>query len=241
MNFPKLLVITDRQTMQPTWESAILSACQGGARWICVREKNASPRELLELMRRAIRIAEKFEARVFVNGRADIARAGHAEGLHLPEYEIGVEAARLTLGFHTPIGVSVHSLEGAQDAVREGANYLLFGPVFATASHPDTAPVGLEALAAIARSVPVPVFAVGGIDATNAARCLDAGATGVAVISGIWGSQNALSATREIRMALGEKDEPLHSHSTHTENTPPATSPLSAIMNKNGARQTTGR
>ena len=188
---------------------AILEACQGGAKWICVREKDASPRDLMELLARAKKIAEKFGAQVFINGRADIARAAHADGLHLPKHEISVDSARMTLGFHTPIGVSVHDLAGAKRAEVEGANYLLFGSVFETNSHPDGEVAGLEKLAEVVKSVKIPVYAIGGIDASNAPACIEAGAKGVAVISAAWERETA-NSIREIRKSMGEVDAPLH-------------------------------
>ncbi len=208
--FPKLLLITDAARMKPDADSALLAACLGGAKWFCVREKTAAPREILDIFARTQRIAEKFGAKTFLNGRADLARAAHADGLHLPEIELPVSAARLTLGFHTPCGVSVHSLDSARRAHLEGADYLLFGPVFPTSSHPETAPQGLEMLQKVAQGVSIPVFAVGGIDASNAAACLKAGAAGVAVISGVWNAPNIAAAVRELRAALGEREEPRH-------------------------------
>ena len=210
MNFPKLLLITDAVLMAPAPDSALLAACLGGAKWFCVREKNAPPREVLEIFARTQRIAEKFGAKIFLNGRADCARAAHADGLHLPENEISVADARLTLGFHTPCGVSVHNLENARRAELEGANYLWFGPVFPTRSHPDALPAGLDALAEVVSGVSIPVFAVGGINASNAAQCLEVGAAGVAVISSVWSAPDIAGAVRALRGALGERDEPRH-------------------------------
>ncbi len=211
----KLLILTDAAQMQPDFDSALLEACLGGAKWFCLREKTAPPRQVLESFARANRIAEKFGAELFLNGRADLARAAHAAGLQLPENEIAPETARLTLGFHTPIGVSVHDLAGAKRAASEGATYLLFGPVFATVSHPGQAPAGLDSLREIVQNVAVPVYAIGGIGASNAASCVEAGAAGVAAISAIWSAQNIAQSVRELRAVLGEKEVP---HSHHAEN-----------------------
>lgn len=208
--FPKLLILTDAARMAPSPDGALLAACLGGAKWFCVRDKSAAPRELLERFARWQRIAEKFGAQTFLNGRADLARAAHADGLHLPEGEIPVSAVRLTLGFHTPCGVSVHSVEGAKRAQSEGADYLLFGPVFPTLSHPGAPAAGLDGLRAVVQSVSVPVYAVGGIGAGNAASCLEAGAAGVAVISSVWSAPDVTRAVRDLRAALGERDAPTH-------------------------------
>lgn len=210
----KLLILTDVAHMKPDFDSALLEACLGGAKWFCVREKSAPPRQQLEFFARTSRIAEKFGAQTFSHGRADLARAAHAEGLHLPEGEISPALARLTLGFHVPIGVSVHSLEGARRAADEGASYLLFGPVFQTKSHPGQAAAGLEMLQKVVASVSIPVYAVGGISAANAASCLNAGASGVAVISAVWEAGQIAQSVRDLRAALGERETP---HSHHVE------------------------
>ena len=234
MDFPKLLVITDRARMKPGWELALLAACQGGARWFCLREKDAPPREQLDLYRRAARRTEAFRARLFLTGRADLARAAHADGLHLPENEISVADARLSLGFHLPMGRSVHDEQGAQNAAAQGANYLLFGAVWPTPSHPNESGAGLDALRAVCQSVNVPVFAVGGVNAENAAQCLDAGASGVALISGIWDAPDVTARVREMRAALGERDEPHHSHGAPVAaDEGAAKSPFSDIITKN--------
>ncbi len=237
MDFPRLLVITDRARMKPSWELALLAACQGGARWFCLREKDAPPREQLDLYRRAARRTEAFRARLFLTGRADLARAAHADGLHLPESEISVADARLSLGFHLPMGRSVHDLAGAQSAAAQGANYLLFGSVWQTPSHPGQSGVGLDALRAVCESVSVPVFAIGGVNSENAPRCLEAGAAGVALISGIWDAPDVTARVRELRAALGERDEPHHSHAAPVPGDVAALggakSPFSDIITKN--------
>lgn len=233
MTFPKLLVITDRARMTPAWELALLAACQGGARWFCLREKEAPPREQLELYRRAARITERFGAQLFLNGRADLARAAHADGLHLPQGEISVADARLSLSFHTPIGRSVHLLDQAQRAQDEGANYLVFGAVWETASHPGQSAAGLEALGEVCRAVRLPVFAIGGVSAERAAQCLDAGASGVALLSGIWGAPDVTAMVRQVRAALGERDAPPHGHEGASDATGNgAKSALSDIISK---------
>lgn len=211
----KLLILTDSARMRPDFDSALLEACIGGAKWFCVREKSAPPRQVLETFARTVRIAEKYGAQTFLNGRADLARAAHADGLHLPEGEISPEMARVMLGFHTPIGVSVHDLESARRAADEGANYLVFGPVFATQSHAGQTPAGLEMLQKVASSVGIPVYAVGGIDAGNAADCMNAGASGVAVISAVWNAPDSAQSVRDLRAALGEKETPHSHHAEH--------------------------
>lgn len=195
---PRLIVITQRSLMQPSWEVALLSALRGGARLIHLREKDVAPREVLALAFKAQRLAEVYGAKVLVNARADIARAAHLEGVHLPENELSPRDVQSTLGRHALIGVSVHSLETAQRAAQEGAAYIVFGPVFSTLSHPEALGAGLEALHEIATTVSIPVFAIGGIHAENAASCRQAGAHGVAVIRAAWDSANIEVSVREL-------------------------------------------
>jgi thiamine-phosphate pyrophosphorylase len=230
MTFPKLLIITDSARMKPSFDGALLNACLSGAKWFCVREKSLAPREILALFARTQRIAEKFGAHIFLNGRADLTRAAHADGLHLPEGEISVADARLTLGFHLPCGVSVHSLESAQNAAREGASYLIFGPIFPTSSHPEAVGVGVEALREVCESVTIPVFAVGGINTNNATSCLQAGAAGVAVISAVWEAPDVTRAVRELRAALGEVDAPTHGDLARESNQSPPKTGLAALI-----------
>ncbi len=118
---------------------------------------------------------------VLVSSRCDIAIAAGAAGVNLPERDIGLEFARglIRRGL---VGRSVHSLEAAQRAQVEGADFVIFGPIWESASHPGVAPAGVEALAAAARSVSIPVLAVGGVTEERIAECHRAGAAGFAAI-----------------------------------------------------------
>lgn len=201
----RLILITRSQSEAPAAETALLEALQGGARWLLWRDKGAAPRTSMAGFLRAQRLCEAFGAQLYINGRADLARATHAAGLHLPEAELPAEAARPIVGHHLPLGVSVHSREGAIQAQLEGADYLIFGPVFPTASHPGSPAMGMEALADVVEAVRLPVFAIGGIGAAQATDCLIAGATGVAVISSVWDAPSIGGAVRELLDALGER------------------------------------
>jgi len=104
-----------------------------------------------------------------------------AAGVNLPESDVPVAAARMLLGVRL-IGRSVHSIGSAQAAEREGADYVIFGPVWESASHPGTAPAGLAALTRVARSVRIPVLAIGGVTVERVAEVLASGAAGYAAI-----------------------------------------------------------
>jgi thiamine-phosphate pyrophosphorylase len=118
---------------------------------------------------------------VVISSRCDIALTAAAAGVNLPESDISVEVARSLLGERL-VGRSVHSIDSALRAETEGADYVIFGPVWASASHEASAPVGIRALAEVARSVGIPVLAIGGVTEERVAECLDAGAAGYAAI-----------------------------------------------------------
>lgn len=119
---------------------------------------------------------------LLVSARLDVALAVGAAGVHLPEHDLPVAAARRLAG-PMLVGRSVHSSEAARETAAEGADYLLFGPVFETRSHPARIPAGLAALAKVVAAVNIPVLAIGGLDAERAPDCLAVGAAGYAAIT----------------------------------------------------------
>ena len=203
MTLPRLLLVTDRHQMRPSFTGALEAALRGGARLIQLREKTLSPREVFTLALQTQPLVERFGAHLLINSRADIARAVHAAGVHLPEDDIAPAEARLSLSQYSLCGASVHSVEAAQRATAEGADYLVFGPVFPTASHPTTAPAGIEKLTAVVRATPRPVYAIGGVTDISARQCREAGAYGIAVMSAVWQAENVANAVRALNSALG--------------------------------------
>ena len=187
----------------------IAVAAAAGVDWIQIREKDLSGKECSLFTREAMRLAaspptgaagkarvssknraahEQVSTRILVNDRLDVALTSQAGGVHLGKKGLPPEdALRLVKSLHREkdfrIGVSCHSLEAAKAAERGGADYLFFGPVFATPSKAVYgAPQGLQRLAEVCRSVALPVLAIGGITLENAADCLSAGASGIAAI-----------------------------------------------------------
>jgi thiamine-phosphate pyrophosphorylase len=205
MTLSRLLLITDRHLMAPSFEAALEAALRGGARRLQLREKDLTARGVLSLARAAQTLCAAHGARLVVNARADIARLAGAAGVHLPEDGLPPERARLSYP-HAGVlcGVSVHSAAAARRAQNEGADYLLFGPVFSTASHPGQAPAGLAALREVSGATSLPVFAVGGVEAAQVRACREAGAYGVAVIRAVWQAPDVEAATRVLLNALGE-------------------------------------
>jgi thiamine-phosphate pyrophosphorylase len=118
---------------------------------------------------------------VIVSSRCDVALTSGAAGVNLPERDIPVAGARTLLGRRL-VGRSVHSIEAAQQAERDGADFVIFGPVWASTSHPDSPPAGIAALEEVAHSVLIPVLAIGGVTEQRIAECHAAGAAGYAAI-----------------------------------------------------------
>lgn len=152
-----------------------------GVDMIQVRAKNLPARELLVMVKRVV--AEVMGVPVLVNTRADIALECGAQGVHLPSDSPSPERIRAIAPAGFLIGVSCHNIDELMRAAREGADFAVYGPIFATRSHPNAQPIGLDALSAATRSVQLPIYALGGITEQNAMLCIGAGAVGVAGIS----------------------------------------------------------
>lgn len=198
---PLLCYVTDRLALSPAAYAEareallqrIADASDAGVDWIQIRERDLSGREYSLLVREALQrvansVAHQPRARILVNDRFDIAIAVQADGVHLGETSLPPqEAKRLVALLHREndflMGVSCHSLEAARRAEQSGADYLFFGPVFATPSKALYGPPqGLERLAEVCRAVSLPVLAIGGITLENCSRCCSAGASGIAAI-----------------------------------------------------------
>jgi thiamine-phosphate pyrophosphorylase len=151
--------------------------------YIQVREKDLEARALLDFVERIVAAVCPFASRVLVNSRADIALATGAAGVHLPANPIPLRNWRTITPEGFLISVSCHSLKEVTRAEGEGADFVLFGPIFPTRSKPLAKPVGLEGLREAAGAVKIPVLALGGVGAANAAQCVEAGAAGIAGIS----------------------------------------------------------
>jgi thiamine-phosphate pyrophosphorylase len=199
-----IYLITDRhQVGAHGFLPTIDSALQAGIRAVQLREKDLVPPALLALARDVRALTARAGARLIINGRLDVMFAVDADGVHLRSESVPTHTVRRVIGPNKFLGVSTHSMEEAQRAADEGADFVTFGPVYDTPSKIRYGrPVGLAALAAVCRRVRVPVYALGGISRANIPEVLGAGAYGVAMISEIMSSRDVRRAALECVEAL---------------------------------------
>jgi thiamine-phosphate pyrophosphorylase len=208
---PLLCYVTDRRSLAGEPELSlklqikkIELAAKAGVDWIQLREKDLSVRELVKLGKQAMMLAGSGTS-VVVNDRVDAACAAGARGVHLGEHSLPVEETRRLLSERFPkdnfcLGVSAHSLERARQAEEAGADYVIFGPIYATPSKASFGePQGVARLRELCRQLKIPVLAIGGIKLENAAECFRAGALGIAAIRLFQDAEDLEAVVRELR------------------------------------------
>jgi thiamine-phosphate diphosphorylase len=164
-----------------------------------IRSRTLSGKELCRLALLTRESSTEAGSAVFINDRADVACAVGADGLHLPAAGLPVEAARRILGGGEFVGCSTHSVKEAHAARDAGADYVFFGPIWKTDSHPDWEPVGPDAISEIEG---IPVIAIGGVTPQLAATAIRAGAYGVAAISSLWHVHDPNVAARRMLLSF---------------------------------------
>jgi len=174
-------------------------ALEGGVKAIQLREKDLSGKELFILAEKTRRLCQRYEAALLINDRLDVALAVDAAGVQLGKSSLPLPDARALLGNNRYIGASVHSLEEAQYAEIDGADFIVFGPVYFTPSKAAYgAPQGVPALKKIVEIARLPVYAIGGIKPDNITELRSACVKRVALISAIVEAPQPKQATEEI-------------------------------------------
>jgi len=199
--FGKLCVITDIvvQNKYSHFDIAVM-AIKGGADIIQFRDKNMSTKELIETAI-MIRILCRKENKIFiVNDRPDIALVAEADGVHLGMDDLNISDARSLLGRDMIIGATASSLVEAIDAEQNGADYIGYGHIFPTYTKIKSAKArGLKNLKDVSARISIPIMAIGGIDAGNAAEVMDSGASAIAVVGAVVKSQDPVGAVKELK------------------------------------------
>jgi thiamine-phosphate pyrophosphorylase len=199
-----LCLVTNRSQVAGSLEEAVETCLEAGLKAVQLREKDLEVRDLLSLAGRFRELTRRHGARLFVNDRADVALAVGADGVQRTATSLPVWALRSISPSGFMIGASVHSMADARIAEPEGADFLVFGPVYDTASKRQYGPPqGLAALERVASAVRLPVFAVGGITPERVPEVMRAGASGVAVIGAILGAERPAVVVSEFLDQLG--------------------------------------
>lgn len=187
-----LYLITDRnQTGSLRLIDVVEDALKGGVRAVQLREKDLSGRELYELAYDLRKLTTKYDARLIINDRVDIALAVEADGVHLGLNSMPMHRVRKLLGNDRLIGLSCHNQINAIMAQENGADFITFGPVYYTPSKASYGnPVGIEKLELVSHMLEIPVFALGGIKKDNIDAVMAAGATGISMVSAIIASED---------------------------------------------------
>lgn len=198
---PTLMLVTDRALLASRdWSELAQAAAAGGVNAVQIREPGLTARELFSIVT-SIQSALPSGVLTIVNDRLDVALACGADGVQLGARSLPVRIARGIAGELT-LGASVHSLEEAVQAERDGADYLVVGTMFPSRSHPGKAPEGLPLLREIRGTVGLPLIGIGGVTAERASSVMKAGASGVAVISEIMAANDVEQSARRLRQAL---------------------------------------
>ena len=201
--YPCLCLVTDRRVARDKDDLAdrVAAAVAGGVDLVQLREKDLPGGQLLKL---AAALEERIGgcARLMVNERVDVAAALPAAGVQLGESALPVAAARRLLGPDALLGRSIHSLDGAGQAVADGADFLIAGTVYASGSHPGEPPAGPELISQIAAVTDIPVIGIGGITADNVGEVMQAGAFGAAVITNILAAADPEGAAARLKAAM---------------------------------------
>jgi len=158
---------------------------EGGVDLIQLRGKQCSLDELADLAVRLHEVTSRFATPLIVNDHAEIAAKVPVEGVHVGQGDDLIDVARKKTGRNVLVGKSTHNFEQALATQREGADYIGFGPIFATPTKPDYQPIGLKQIESVHRNVALPIFCIGGIKIDNLEQVIAAGARRVAIVSGL--------------------------------------------------------
>jgi thiamine-phosphate pyrophosphorylase len=169
---------------------------EGGVDLIQLRGKTKSLEELVELSKELHELTATSGTPLIVNDYAEVARSAPVEGVHVGQDDDSIEVVRQGVAHDILVGKSTHSLGQARAAEGEGADYIGFGPIFATPTKPDYAPIGLENIRRVHAEVKLPIFCIGGINIDNLQSVIDAGAKRVVMVSALLKAHNVVDYAR---------------------------------------------
>lgn len=176
----------------------------GGVDVVQLRAKAHSIKQIVDLAKRVHQITSPASVPLIANDYAEVAAEISVEGIHVGQADDSVAVARQKAGRPIMVGKSTHSLEQAMAAQDEGADYIGFGPIFATPTKPDYKPIGLTDIRRAHLDVTLPIFCIGGIKIDNLARVIAAGARRVAIVSGLLTAPDIMEYARACKKLLNQ-------------------------------------
>lgn len=197
---PTLYVITDSTYhTTETLLHAVDEACAGGATLIQLREKDTGGRDYLALAQQVKAVTDKYGVPLIIDDRVDVAIACDAAGVHVGASDLPVAVCRRLLGPDKIVGATAKSVEAAKAAYEDGADYLGTGAIYPTTTHVTTRITPVETLDEICRTVPIPVVAIGGLNADNMDVLADSPIAGVAIVSAVMKADDPRAAAAHIK------------------------------------------
>ena len=181
----------------------LVEIIEGGVDLIQLRGKDKSIDELMELSAELHEVTARSSTPLIVNDHAGIAKRVPVEGVHVGQDDDSIQLARQKAAREILVGKSTHSVEQARAAQGEGADYIGFGPIFATPTKPDYTPIGLEDIRRVHSEVKVPIFCIGGINIDNLQSVIDAGAKRVVMVSALLNAHSIVDYARCATDMLG--------------------------------------
>ena len=201
----RLYAVTDRAWVgKRTLIQQVEEALKGGATCVQLREKELEDALFLQEAKEICALCRRYSVPFIVNDNVEVARACGADGVHVGQKDMAAGEARRRIGTDMLLGVSVHTVEEARQAVQDGADYLGLGAVFPTNTKPDAERMPGEILGVICAAVDVAVVAIGGINRDNLLKLSGSGLDGVALVSAIFSAEDIEGTCRELR-ELSEK------------------------------------
>ena len=199
-NYMRLYAVTDRAWVgKQTLYQQVESALKGGVTCVQLREKELDEEAFLQEAFEIHALCQQYDVPFFINDNVEIAVKCHAEGIHVGQEDMAAAQVRARVGEDMMIGVSVHSVEEALEAVKHGADCLGVGAAFATHTKADVDVLSHETLKEICDAVEIPVVAIGGIHKENMLELKGTGVDGVALVSAIFGAEDIEQECKELK------------------------------------------